>query len=127
MRNDSCSGGSMSLLRRLLILLPATALGACATTWEPEPPPPPPRPQPTYVPAHMLVQRCREVAPQVHPWRARQIHSAILQFELSRAYRRGASGMKPLDRQRAEAQEREAWSVLWETCQPVLAAAPRAP
>ncbi|HEY0914749.1 MAG TPA: hypothetical protein VGE22_07760 [Solimonas sp.] len=118
----------MRLLRRLTILLPAAMLSACVTSWEPQPPPQPqPRPQPTYVPAHMLVQRCREVAPQVHPWRGRQIRSALLQYELSRAYRRGAEQMKPRDRQRAEAQEREAWSILWETCQPVLATAPRAP
>ncbi|AXQ27941.1 hypothetical protein D0B54_04290 [Solimonas sp. K1W22B-7] len=90
-------------------------------------PRPQPPPQPTFVPAHTLVQRCREVAPQVHPWRARQIHSAILHYDLSRAYRRGASGMKPLDRQRAEAQERDAWGTLWETCQPVLAARPEPP
>lgn len=128
MRNDSCNGGGMRLLRRLTTLLPALLLGACVTSWEPQPPPQPqPRPQPTYVPAHMLVQRCREVAPQVHPWRGRQIRSALLQYELSRAYRRGAEQMKPRDRQRAEAQEREAWSILWETCQPVLATAPRAP
>lgn len=129
MRNDSCNGGGMRLLRRLTILLPALLLGACATRWDPPPAPQPqPRPQqPSFVPAHMLVQRCREVAPQVHPWRGRQIRSALLQYELSRAYRRGAEQMKPRDRQRAEAQEREAWSILWETCQPVLATAPRAP
>ena len=127
MRNDSCNGAGMSL-PRLAILLCVAVLGGCATSWEPAPAPAPqPRPQPTYVPAHMLVQRCREVAPQVHPWRGRQIRSALLQYELSRAYRKGAEQMKPRDRQRAEAQEREAWSILWETCQPVLATAPRAP
>lgn len=119
MRSDSCTG---RLMPRLLPFLLIALLAGCATSWEPLPPPhPPPPPRPAYVPAHLLVQSCREIVPRVHPWRARQIQSSILRFELSRAYRRGAEQMKPLDRQRAEAQEREAWSVLWDTCQPVLA------
>lgn len=127
MRTDSCCDGRMT--RRLTLLLLSITLAGCVTSWDPPPPrPAPPPPQrPAYVPAHLLVQSCREIAPRVHPWRARQIHSAILRFDLSRAYRRGAEQMKPLDRQRAEAQEREAWSILWDTCQPVLARAPQAP
>ena len=126
MRRDSCTG---RLMPRLVTFLLIVALAGCVTSWEQKPPPPaPPPPQrPAYVPAHLLVQSCREIAPRVHPWRARQIQSAILRFELSRAYRRGAEQMKPLDRQRAEAQEREAWSILWDTCQPVLARIPAPP
>lgn len=120
MRIDSCSSRRMSL--RLCLLLPAALLSACATSWDPPPRlPPNPNPNPQPVTPQTLVQRCRAVAPRVHPWRARQIRSAILRYDLSRAYRRGGSGLAAQDLERAQAEEREAWGILWETCQPVLA------
>lgn len=107
-----------------ILCLAAALLGACAAPRPLAPPPPPqiaaPPPRPVQT-AQNLVQRCRAVAPRAHPWRAQQIHSAILQYDLSRSYRRSAALMKPLDRERAQTQEREAWGILWETCQPVLA------
>ncbi len=113
---------------RTSLLLSAILLSACAAGPRPLPLPPPapielvsPAPMQEAVTARGLLQLCRAAAPSAHPWRARQIESSILRYELSRSYHSCAAQMSQVDLLRAEAQEREAWSVLWDTCRPAVA------
>ena len=50
-----------------------------------------------------------------------QLKSALIRYQLSRAYYPTAARMSQLELNVAARQEREAWSLLCETCQPLLA------
>jgi len=104
-------------------LLLALLLSGCAGSFQPLSPPPPPAPRPAMTPitGQSLIHHCHAALPRAHPWRARQLKSALIRYQLSRAYYPTATRMSQRELDLAARQEREAWSLLWETCQPLLA------
>lgn len=109
----------MLTLPSLLLALP---LSACVGSFQPlQSVPPPPRAPLTPITGQSLIHHCHAALPRAHPWRAKQLKSALIRYQLSRAYYPTATRMSQRELNLAARQEREAWSLLWETCQPLLA------
>lgn len=106
------------------VLLLALLLSGCVGSFQPmSPPAATPRPAMTPITGQSLLHHCHAALPRAHPWRARQLKSALIRYQLSRAYYPTATRMSQRELDLAARQEREAWSLLWETCQPLLAEA----
>jgi hypothetical protein len=110
---------TISILPGLLLAL---LLCGCVGSFQPiSPSSLPPRAALTPITGQSLVHHCHTALPRAHPWRARQLKSALIRYQLSRAYYPTATRMSQRELDLAARQEREAWSLLWETCQPLLA------
>ena len=100
----------------------AAMLSGCVGSFQPlQPPAAPSRAAITPITGQSLIHHCHAALPRAHPWRARQLKSALIRYQLSRAYYPTAPRMSQRELDLAARQEREAWSLLWETCQPLLA------
>lgn len=127
-RNSAALGAQQQRPTRAIRTLPglllALLLSGCVGSFQPlSPPPSPPRPAMTPITGQSLIHHCHAALPRAHPWRARQLKSALIRYQLSRAYYPTATRMSQRELDLAARQEREAWSLLWETCQPLLAEA----
>lgn len=67
-----------------------------------------------------LIDVCAGAMPRAHPWRARQLRSAMLRLRLSMAYHTVETRLSPADRRAAAATERESYFLLADTCRPLL-------
>lgn len=111
---------------RTILMLPgvllALLLSGCVGSFQPmSSPTPPPRAPIMPITGQSLIHHCHAALPRAHPWRAKQLKSALIRYQLSRAYYPTATRMSRRELDLAARQEREAWSLLWETCQPLLA------
>jgi hypothetical protein len=74
----------------------------------------------TRLPPIALIKQCAAVMPRAHPWRARQLKSAMVGLRLSMSWRVAAHRLSDREVRAAAANERICYERLAETCRPLL-------
>lgn len=72
------------------------------------------------LPPLALISECAAVMPLAHPWRARQLKTAMVGLRLSMSWRAAAHGLSEREARAAAANERISYERLAETCRPLL-------
>jgi len=79
-----------------------------------------PRPAEARLPPITLINQCAAVLPKAHPWRARQLKTAMVGLRLSMSWRVAAHRLSDREARAAAANERICYERLAETCRPLL-------
>lgn len=72
------------------------------------------------LPPIALINQCAAVMPRAHPWRARQLKTAMVGLRLSMSWRAAAHRLSDREVRAAAANERICYERLAETCRPLL-------
>lgn len=79
-----------------------------------------PRQSEARLPPIALIDQCAAVMPKAHPWRARQLKTAMVGLRLSMSWRVAAHRLSDREARAAAANERICYERLAETCRPLL-------
>lgn len=105
--------GARALGRGLVLALVLTTLSGPAAAGSPR------TPEARLLPI-ALINQCAAVMPRAHPWRARQLKTAMVGLRLSMSWRVAAHRLSEREVRAAAANERICYERLVETCRPLL-------